>query len=148
MKTIVTIVLICFSALYSYSQGPLKLSIIKGTEKPNTENEHFYLLEISNTSKATASFNISAPDKSCNNTKLQQTEMKQEIFDKQKSKTINTLNIPSGKTVEFYLKITRPTNAKQNSWNCTEIKAVTNNGELLSNIITIESLIPNPNDVN
>ena len=74
--------------------------------------------------------------------------MKQEIFDKQKSKTINTLNIPSGKTIEFYLKITRPTNARQNSWNCTEVKAVTSNGILLSNIITIESLIPNPNDVN
>ena len=148
MKTIVTIVLICFSALYSYSQGPLKLSIIKGTEKPNTENEHFYLLEISNTSNATTTFNISASDKSCNNTKLQQIEMKQEIIDKQKSKTINTLNIPSGKTIEFYLKITRPTNARQNSWNCTEVKAVTSNGILLSNIITIESLIPNPNDVN
>ena len=60
MKTIVTIVLFCFSALYSYSQDQLKLSIIKVTDKPNTENEHFYLLEITNTSKTTTSFNILA----------------------------------------------------------------------------------------
>lgn len=147
MKTIATIILVVFSTLNTFSQDALKLSIIKGTEKPNSETEHFYLLEISNTTNAEITFNISATNKPCNNEQLLQTDLKQEIFNKQKSKQLDVINIQTGKTVEFYVKISRTANAKQNSWNCTEIKAISSNGNVLSNIITIESLIPNINNV-
>lgn len=146
MKTIATIILVVFSTLNSFSQETLKLSIIKGTEKPNSETEHFYLLKVSNTTNSEFTFNISATNKSCNNEQLLQTDLKQEILDKQKSKILDVINIQTGKTVEFYVKISRTQNATQNSWNCTEIKAISNNGNVLSNIITIESLIPNPNN--
>ncbi|MEZ4797651.1 MAG: hypothetical protein R2785_10850 [Flavobacteriaceae bacterium] len=149
MKTIATIVLICFSVLFSFAQNPLKLTIIKGADKPNTESEHDYLLEISNTSKTDFTFVITANNTSCSDQKLmQQTELMQEIYNAQKSKKLNSMSIASGKTLEFYVRLTRPDNAKKNSWNCTQIKAVSGNGSAISNTITIESLIPNPKDAN
>lgn len=148
MKTIASIVLIFFSVFFSYGQGQLKLSIVKGTENPNTEKEHLYLLEVTNKGNQVSTFNVTASNASCNNERVKQVELNQEVLDKHKTKKIQTINVQPGKSVEFYVKITRPNNTKQNSWNCTEIKAVSNDGNVLSNIITIESLIPNPNDVN
>ena len=56
--------------------------------------------------------------------------------------------ISPGKTVEFYLKLTREQSAQLNTWNCSKIVALSNDSKTLSNELTIESYIPNPKDFN
>jgi hypothetical protein len=46
------------------------------------------------------------------------------------------------------VKLSRPNGARLNTWNCTEIVAVSSDGKALSNPIFIETLIPNPNNNN
>jgi len=37
-------------------------------------------------------------------------------------------------------------NTSTGKWNCTEIKAIDDNGKTISNPVVITSLIPDPND--
>ncbi len=146
MKTFVTIVLISLSTFFSFSQNPLKLSIVKGAELPNSEPINYYLLEISNSTQREAQIIISAVNQICTNTRMEVVRLNQEVLDKQKNRKLNLITIAAGESVEFYLKLSRPLNTRTNTWNCTEIKAITENGSQLSNAITIESLIPNSNN--
>ncbi|GFZ94743.1 hypothetical protein GCM10011531_28090 [Aquaticitalea lipolytica] len=148
MKTIVTIIIVCLSTLSTFGQQSLSLKIINGSDKPNSETEHIYLLEVTNNSKSAVNFNISADDKSCSDTNLSQIEMKQEVLNSQKSKNIELTSIQPGRSFEFYIKISRPANAKLSTWNCTEVKAVSDKGHIISNSIIIQSLIPDPNNFN
>jgi uncharacterized membrane protein len=146
MKIFVTIVLISLSSFYSFSQNPLKLSIVKGAELPNSEPINYYLLEISNPTQGEAQIIISAVNQTCTNTRMEVVRLNQEVLDKQKNRKLNLITLAAGESVEFYLKLSRPLNTRANTWNCTEIKAVTENGSQYSNAITIESLIPNSNN--
>ena len=100
MKTIVTIIIVCLSTLSTFGQQSLSLKIINGSDKPNSETEHIYLLEVTNNSKSAVNFNISADDKSCSDTNLSQIEMKQEVLNSQKSKNIE-LNKLAGKVISI-----------------------------------------------
>lgn len=149
MKTIATILLMCFGVLMCQGQNKLKLSIKQGSDAPNSETEHMYLLELSNTSSVASSVNISTLNKECANIKkTDQTDFEQVLLDKNKQSRIQQIVVQPGKTVEFYVKLSRPRGARLNTWNCTEILAVANDGKALSNSVSIESLIPNPNNNN
>ncbi len=149
MKTVATIILVCFGVLVCQGQNQLKLSIKKGSDAPNYETEHMYLLELSNSSSVASSVNISTKNKECSNVKkADQTEFQQVLLEKNQKSRIQQIVVQPGKTVEFYVKLSRPNNAKLNTWNCTEIVAVSNEGRYLSNAVSIESLIPNPNNNN
>ena len=149
MKTVATIILMCFGVLISQGQSQLKLSIKKGSDSPNYETEHEYLLELTNSSSVASNVIISTKNKECSNVKkLEQTEFQQVLLDKNKQAKVQEIVIQPGKSVEFYVKLSRANNAKLNTWNCTEIVAVSNEGKALSNSIIIESLVPNPNNNN
>lgn len=147
MKTIITIIFVGLSFLSSYGQD-LKLSLIKSSDEPNTATEHFYLIGVTNTSSKTASFSISATNKSCTDEKLRQTDFSHEIMTKQKSKQAGQQVIQPNESIEVLIKMTRSQKAKLNSQNCTEIKATSNDGRAISNTIIIESFIPDPKDFN
>lgn len=56
----------------------------------------------------------------------------------------NLYILPIGATIQFYLTISRTPDVKLESWNNSEIKIVDSNGILLSNILNIETYIPDP----
>jgi uncharacterized membrane protein len=74
--------------------------------------------------------------------------MRQTVLDASKSKQLNQVTVQPGKTVEFYLKLTREQSAQLNTWNCSKIVALSNENNTISNELTIESYIPNPKDFN
>ncbi|MEZ4802714.1 MAG: hypothetical protein R2797_08060 [Gelidibacter sp.] len=149
MKTISTLILMCFGILICHGQNQLKLSIKKGSDTPNYETEHLYLLELSNPTSVASSVNISLKNVECSNVKkADQVEFNQTLLDKNKQSRVQQIVVQPGKTVEFYVQLTRPNGARLNTWNCTEIIATSNDGRSLSNAVAIESLIPNPNNNN
>ena len=48
MKTTVAIILLCFGVSMSQAQNQLKLSIKQGSDSPNYETDHMYLMELTN----------------------------------------------------------------------------------------------------
>ncbi|HLT34614.1 MAG TPA: hypothetical protein VKZ98_12530 [Aquaticitalea sp.] len=149
MKTITSLLLICFGVLLCQAQDQLKLSIKKGSDAPNYEKEHSYLLEIANTGSKIFNANITIKNIECSNIKeVNQTDFNQEIWDKAQQNRMRTIAIQPGTSIEFYVKLSIPAGAKLNTWNCAEIVAMSNEDKILSNSITIESLIPNPNNNN
>jgi uncharacterized membrane protein len=136
---------LCLSLMYSisgFSQQPLKLSVLKGAEFPNSVPENYYLLKITNTDSAELEFTIATDNKGCVNAPLPEVELNQSVLDNLKSNTLNSIKLQSGEELTFYLKIFREVNTPKNRWNCTEVKAVLSNGSQISNALTIESLIP------
>jgi uncharacterized membrane protein len=154
MKTFATLLMLSIGMLYSYAQEPLKLSLKKGSDEPTTKSEHFYLVEITNTSKVATTATISVQNNSCkednsiNKNATSTPAMRQSVMDASKSKQLNQVTVQPGKTVEFYLKLTREQSAQLNTWNCSKIVALSNDSKTLSNELTIESYIPNPKDFN
>lgn len=149
MKTITTILLVCFGVLYSQGQDQLKLSIKKGSDTPNSETVQSYLFELSNKGTKPATVNISTQNKECSNVKkIEQTEFNQELLDNNLQRRPQQMVVQPGKSVEFYIKLSKPNGAKLNTWNCTEVVAMSSEGKPLSNAVVIESLIPNPKNNN
>lgn len=149
MKTIATIILVCFGVMVCQGQSQLKLSIKQGSDAPNSETEHMYLLELSNPSTKVSNVTISTTNKACVDVKkADQTDFNQVLLDKTSRGTLQQLVVQPGNSVEFYVKLTRPKDARLSTWNCTEIVATSVDGKPLSNPVTIESLIPNPNNNN
>lgn len=148
MKTITTFLFLCFTFLAVNGQSQLGLSIKSGSDAPNYEKEHLYLMEATNASGKAMSFSISIENKECQSLKKSElTELDHQLLDANKN-GIEQMTVQSGRSIEFYVKLSRPLNARLNTWNCTEIVAVDQNGKPLSNAITIESLIPNPSNNN
>ncbi len=149
MKTFTTILLVGFGILYCQGQEQLKLSIKKGSDAPNFKTEHMYLLELSNLGSIASNVSISIENKECANIKKSdQTKFIQELFDNKKQSQRQQIVVPSGKSVEFYIKLSRPNGSRLNTWNCSEIVAMSKEGKIMSNSITIETLIPNSNNNN
>lgn len=149
MKTFTTILLVGFGILFCQGQEQLKLSIKKGSDAPNFKTEHMYLLELSNLGSIASNVSISIENKECANIKKSdQTKLIQELFDNKKQSQRQQIVVPSGKSVEFYIKLSRPNGARLNTWNCSEIVAMSKEGKIMSNSITIETLIPNSNNNN
>lgn len=149
MKTAATIILMCFGVLVCQGQSQLKLSIKQGSDSPNYETEHLYLLELTNTTRTATSVSISTKNTECSNVPTtQQIAFDQTTLETNKQSKVQQIVVEAGKTVEFYIKLSRPQNARVNSWNCTEVVALAKDGNALSNSIIIESLIPNPNNNN
>lgn len=139
----------CFGVLICQGQNQLNLSIIKGSDAPNYETEHTYLLELANTGSVASTITISTTNKNCENIKkADQTNFDQIVMDKNSKSKIQQIIVHPGKSVEFSVKLSRPNGARLNTWNCTEIVALSNEGRSVSNAVTIESLIPNPNNNN
>jgi len=149
MKTIVTLLIMCLYSTFMFGQQSFELSIKKNSDEPISKSEHYYLLELKNTSNHSSKINIEAISGNCSNLELnKQSTLKYEVTNKGKNKTFEILTVQSGESIEFYIKINRNSNTKLNTWNCANISAVSENGTKLSNTITIKSLIPNPKNFN
>ncbi len=153
MKTFATLLMLSFGMLCSYGQETLKISLKKESDEPTTANEHFYFIEVTNTGKKAATATISVVNSSCKEEKKTgnfsgKPAMKETVLNASKSSQLNQVSVEPGKTVEFYVKLTREQNAELNTWNCSKIVAVSNDGKVISNTLTIESFIPNPKDFN
>lgn len=154
MKTFATLLMLSIGTLCSYAQEPLKLSLKKGSDEPTTSTEHFYLVEITNTSKKATTVTIAVQNNSCKENKSMEKStvnspvMRQSVLDASKNKQLNQVTVQPGKTVEFYLKLTREQSAQLNTWNCSKIVALSNESKTISNELTIETYIPNPKDFN
>ncbi len=154
MKTFATLLMLSFGIMTSYAQETLKLSLKKGSDEPTTSVEHFYLVEITNTSKKattatlTVQNNSCKDDKSMKNTNVNTPSMRQSVLNISKDKPLNQVTVQPGKTIEFYLKLTREQSAQLNTWNCNKIVALSNDGKTISNELNIETFIPNPKDFN
>ncbi|MDN3492084.1 hypothetical protein [Winogradskyella bathintestinalis] len=147
MKTIITIIIFGLSLLASYGQE-LKLSVIENSDEPNTASEHFYLVNVTNTSSKSAPFSLATTNTPCSKGKSIQTDFSHQVLDNKKARQPNGLNINSGQSVKVYIKLMRSKTARLNSWNCTEVTAISSEGRPISNTITIESFIPDPKDFN
>ena len=154
MKTFATLLMLSIGMFYSYAQEPLQLSLKKGSDEPTTKSEHFYLVEITNKSNVATTATITVQNNSCkedkgiNKSATSTPAMRQSVMDASKTKQLNQVTVQPGKTVEFYLKLTREQSAQLNTWNCSKIVALSNDNQTLSNELTIESYIPNPKDFN
>lgn len=154
MKTFATLLMLSIGMLYSYGQEPLKISLKKGSDEPTTSTEHFYLVEITNTGKKATTATLTIQNNSCKEQKSMEKSavnspaMRQTVLDASKSKQLNQVTVQPGKTVEFYLKLTREQSAQLNTWNCSKIVALSNESKAVSNELTIETYIPNPKDFN
>ncbi|WP_298901538.1 hypothetical protein [uncultured Psychroserpens sp.] len=148
-KIVITVLLVCFGYQSFFGQEQLSLSLKKDTDKTVNETEHFYLMEITNSSKSNIQFSISTENVACKDISAQnQVLLKQSALNKQKSNVNSAMSIEAGATLEFYVKISRPQDTKLNTWNCSQVKAISNTGKPLSNPIIIKSLIPDPKSFN
>ncbi|MCB0398753.1 MAG: hypothetical protein KDD26_03855 [Winogradskyella sp.] len=148
MKLLTTVILL-FAIINVYGQSPLSIKIKEGSDKPNYEKEHTYLLEITNSSIKSITFVIDSKNIKCQNLKEEnQVRLVQKNLSKTSKAQFSEHTLKTNESFEFYLKISRPDNTAINKWNCTEIKAIDENGNTLSNSVIITSLIPDPKDNN
>lgn len=150
MKINVIVVLLVSIGFHSvFSQERLSLSLKVDTQKTVNETEHFYLMEFKNNTNTNSKFNISVENTKCQNIKSsKQIPLIQSTLNKDKSQVINEISIEPGTYKEFYIKISRPNNTQLDTWNCSEVKALSRTGESLSNSVIIKSLIPDPKKFN
>jgi hypothetical protein len=148
MKLIPAIVMFwLFAASTAIAQQSLILKIKEGSDQPNYKTEHLYLLEIKNTTRSNASFTIKTSNVTCEEFKRnQQIELSHSTLNKDSRRQFSNYNLRPNESFEFYVKLTRPLNAAKNSWNCTEVIALDDNGKPISNTITITSLVPDSKD--
>lgn len=145
MKLITNVVTLCMCIMLSFAQQSLDLKIKQGANKPNSEKEHLYLLEISNSSRLTTNFTISTTNIRCMDmSKDKQTVLNNKTLNKTSRREFNSSSIEPNSNFEFYIKLSRLKNTSIGKWNCTEIKAIDNNGNSISNSVVIKSLIPDP----
>jgi hypothetical protein len=145
MKLITTIVSLFMCTMLSFAQQSLDLKIKQGANKPNSEKEHLYLLEISNSSRSTTNFTILTTNISCIDiSKDKQTILNNKTLNKTSRREFDSSSIGPNSNFEFYIKLSRLKNTSIGKWNCTEIKAIDNNGNSISNSVVIKSLIPDP----
>lgn len=149
MKLLTTVILCMYVTMSSYGQSPLSLKIKEGSDKPNYETEHSYLLEIKNSSKRSIRFIVESEDTQCqNHNKENQVKLVQRNLTKTSKSQFTEYTLNPNESFEFYVNISRPVNTSINKWNCTEVKALDLNGKTLSNSVVITTLIPDPKDQN
>lgn len=145
MKRITTIMLVCLFTVCTYGQQSLVLKVKKSSDLPITATEHFYLLEITNTSGVSQEFNIVTSDKVCDDIQQsKQVSLNKQVLNSQKTNQFNAETIKANSSMEFFVKISRKSDTPLGKWNCIEVKAVSNGNETISNMLTIKSLIPDP----
>lgn len=146
---IIIVLLVCCSFQPVFSQERLSLSLKVDTQKTVNETEHFYLMEITNNANTSLQFKISIDNTKCQNiSSSKQVLLNQSTLKKNKSQVLNQISIEPETSIEFYIKISRPNNTQLDTWNCSEVKAISKTGESLSNSVIIKSLIPDPKKFN
>jgi len=131
----------------------LELSIAENSQAPNTDKVHTYLLKVTNKTGNAISSKIDISNIACANDKSNNVSFQQNISwtnpeEAQKATNDDKANfiVQPNQSVSFYVSLIRPDDAVLNSWNCSEIKLLGTAKDMVSNIIVIETFIPNPKD--
>lgn len=149
MKKITMIMLLCIATLFTYGQQALELKVKQSSDLPNTAPEHFYLIQVTNTSNVSKEFTIVTNDTNCDDIELsKQVLLVKQVLNAQKSSGFESSSIQAHSTLDFYIKISRKPDTPVGKWNCIEIKAVSENDYTISNTLTIKSQIPDPKNFN
>jgi biopolymer transport protein ExbD len=150
MKTTTTLLLlVCFNVLSTFGQQGLELSLKKDTEEITSKTEHVYVIEVKNVSNKSETFYLNAINTSCNQAKISQVNLIQELLQINNSRLkLNQITLKGKGSYEFVVKISRPLNTRLNTWNCTEITAASKDKRISSNSLIIKTFIPNPKDFN
>ncbi|WP_339896245.1 hypothetical protein [uncultured Algibacter sp.] len=161
MKTIFTLLILLFCVVSSHSQNDISIKLLEKPSNALSDSEHNYLFEIKNNSnKEFKNLNISVKNVSCYNStsksykdesssKKYKSNLDSFVLNKDKRSGLNQLNSKGQSTINFYVRLSTNKNTRLNSANCFEIFIKNNKGKgILSNVITIERLIPDPNDFN
>lgn len=130
-----------------YAQQKLPLRIVENSKEELTKEEHWFQLEVSNTSSKTMDVMVSIQNTNCQNmTGRQQSELKFEIFDTNKQAVKETLMLKANGKSTFYIKSIRTPNSRLGSWNCANVTLLSTNRTAISETIELRTLIPNPSN--
>lgn len=126
-------------------QENFKLSIVKGSDSPNTEKAHFYLLELENNSNEVQTYSFKSETIACKNYEHKEhSEFDFEFFDSSKRKQQNTVTLNKNQKIRFYVKTMNTPNSKISSWNCSKVIALESETSKIQSV-NILSFIQNPN---
>ncbi|MGF1554990.1 hypothetical protein [Paucihalobacter sp.] len=138
------VALITFSG---YAQQKLPLRIVENSKEELTKEEHWFQLEVSNTSSKTVDVLVSIQNTTCQNMAgRQQSELLFKIFDANKKEVKETLMLNGNSKSTFYIKSIRTPNSRLGSWNCANVTLLSSSRTAISQTIELRSLIPNPSN--
>lgn len=172
MRSTYTILLVMFSAAFCFSQNNITISLIERPDNPLSDPDHFYLFEVkNNTTNTYKDLQVYITNVPCNtnselsNTYTDQTKLKTQpglnysMIETDKITPINQLNVNANSTKNFYIKFSRNNSTILNTAHCFDIEIENSNSTakssgkktvkgVSSKTLTIEQLIPDPNDFN
>ena len=161
----------CFSLIVNAQQkkanNDFSINLVKYSDKPNFEKEHFHVFELKNNSMLTSEYSISLITNKCSDNKLssvndksiniKESNINTEVYFKdlnRQHKISDIISLKPNESVKLQMKTQQKNNAKLDSWNCTTICAteVSNNKSKdkkpkISKSIIIKTFIPNPNNL-
>ena len=152
----IIILLIAQTTIYAQSDvlkkkeinSSVELSVIKNNESELTSGEYTYILKMVNKLNKEIEIKVIADNVNCNN--KSNISFTQKVYllgsESNASNISQNIKIKAKETIEFYVKLINSTGIKSNNWNCTEVKAIGIDTKIISNIISLESFVPNPKD--
>lgn len=131
------------------SYNILQLSLVKKSDEPNSSDQRFHLLKIKNNSNESLTVTFQAEQINCEGVSLRQASLNYSFVD-QEGRMIsnNQVTLDGNSTKQFYIKTTRQENSPLESYNCVEITAQRTNTSERSNVVSIRTFIPNPQNFN
>ena len=148
-KNVLALLFVGFGVQFFFGQESLSLKLRVDTDKTVNETEHFYLMEIVNTTSTGLQFSISIDNTECEYINAnKQVTLNQTVLNVNKTKVNNPFNVAQGESLEFYIRLNRPIGTELDTWNCSKIIAKSQTGEILSNPVVIKTLIPDPTKFN
>ncbi|WBX72347.1 hypothetical protein [Tenacibaculum retecalamus] len=156
-KITLAISFLFFNVFLMSSQSQVEISLLKYSEAPNSKKEQIHKIQIKNTSNETALYNIVVSNSLCKNQKNIETALEYSLFDENMLSIKNVISIASNSKKTLHIKITKPYNAKLDSWNCSQIEVYKNQSSSFKNSsaktsssvkLTLKTFIPNTKNYN
>lgn len=149
MKRMILPLILLFTGIQLLnSQENFKLSMIKGSDNPNSEKTHYYLFQIDNKANQTQTFTINVEGAICKNSNHREhSKFNFEYYDKSKIKKLYTITVPKNKKKQFVIKTIVPNNSKLSTWNCSNV-TLYNPTTKEKQLVSLVSFIQNPKTVN
>lgn len=147
MRTKVNLLLVCLLACtIANAQDNFKLSLKALSLDPDYKVEQVHTLTLENTSESDLTIHFFVENTECEQLRtLEYSNLEHVLLDGNSSSVLNnTIVIDPLDTLEFSIKIIKPSNVKLGSMNCTKIIARTSGNNNSEQSIIIRSYIPNP----
>lgn len=147
-RPLLILILLFVNLQLAYSQDNFKLSIIKGSDTPNSEKVHHYLLQVENNTNDTQTYTINVEDIICKNDNHKaHSGFKFEFYDTSKKKQLKNITVAPKQKAQFYVKTTAFANAKLSTWNCSNVFLYSSSSKE-KQLVNIVSFIQDPKNVN